>query len=246
MKVHQTVTLTEDSTGPALQGITFDKNSKGEVTKLYFEFDEVLGAVSDSFDVTVKNLRTNETVLVEDLLTVADVDGIKLASDNKTVVVTLDTEPGNPVVTGGNYEFTVVPGFVNDDAAGANSNKKVSKAVDFGKVANVVKVSTHIVSDTDFEGNKVVDGVVVNKVLVGFDQLVTTESAKNPANYLFGGKALPAGTEIIVHEGIPLIEQGMIFAQVVEFDLPEGYVSETDGVKVEVKNIKPLDSYCRI
>src|SRR5699024_4186997 len=37
-KVH----FTQDTTGPELQEVTMDKNSKGEVEKLYFEYDELL------------------------------------------------------------------------------------------------------------------------------------------------------------------------------------------------------------
>jgi hypothetical protein len=221
---HNTVTLTKDAAGPVLQDITFDKNSKGEVTKLYFAFDEILGEVSETLNVSVKDLRTNESVALNELLTVANVE---LASDGKTVIATLDTTPGEPVVKSGNYSFTVQPGFVQDDAAATNDNTRVAKEVNFGEAANVVEVATHVVEN--------------NTVLVGFSQLVTTESAKDPANYLFGGKALPEGTEIVVHEDIPLFEEGIIFAQAVEFELPSGFVVETGEVKVEVKNIQPID-----
>src|SRR5699024_4348071 len=37
-----TVHFTQDTTGPELQEVTMDKNSKGEVEKLYFEYDELL------------------------------------------------------------------------------------------------------------------------------------------------------------------------------------------------------------
>ena len=69
-----------------LQGITFDKNSKDEVTKLYFAFDEVLTKASvDSFtentDVKVKDLRTNHSVSLSQLG--LDRATVELASDNE-------------------------------------------------------------------------------------------------------------------------------------------------------------------
>ena len=66
------------------------------------------------------------------------------------------------------------------------------------------------------------------------------ESAINPANYLIGEKALPAGTKVVAHEGYSAY--GMVFVQAVTFELPEGFVSESAQVKAEVKNIQPLDS----
>ena len=106
-------------------------------------------------EVNVKDLRTNHSVslcpLGLDNVTVA------IAADNKTVIVTPDTL----AIKGGNYEFKVVAGFVTDDSSTPNNNKKVSKAVNFGEVANEVKVLTYYNYDT-------------NEVLVGFNQPVKT------------------------------------------------------------------------
>ena len=143
----------------------------------------------------------------------------------KTVIVT----PNTLAIKAGNYEFEVQEGFVTDDSSTPNNNKKVAKTVNFGVVLDEVKVGAYYSTGT-------------NEVVVGFTQPVKTASAKDPANYVIGEKALPANTEIVVHESYPFILEGGVFVQFVTFKLPEGFVDESAGVKAEVKNIQPLDS----
>lgn len=220
----------QDTTGPSLQSLTFDKNSKGEVTKLYFAYDELLKATSvddlvNNNDVVVTDLSTNQTVALTDLLTIAkDASAnnlVQLASDGKTVVVTLDTTSATAkILKNGNYAFELQSGFVTDDAANPNNNKKETVKVNFGAVTNEVTATPSTVTGTP------------NKFKVVFDQDVTADSAKNPANYEFNGKALPNDTVITV-----------VDSKTVEFTIPAGVIAKNDtDAKLVISNIKPKDA----
>ncbi|MEN0589357.1 hypothetical protein [Kurthia gibsonii] len=224
-----TASFKQDTTGPSLQNLTFDKNSKGEVTKLYFAYDELLKATSvdglaDTTDVVVTDLSTNKTVALTNLITIAKDasanDLVQLASDGKTVVVTLDTTSATAkILKNGNYAFELQSGFVKDDAATPNNNKKETVKVNFGAVTNEVTATPSTVAGTP------------NKFKVVFDQDVTADSAKNPANYEFNGKALPNDTVITV-----------VDSKTVEFTIPAGVIAKDDAAKLVISNIKPKDA----
>lgn len=242
------VTFTQDKTGPALQNVTVDKNSKGEVTKLYLAFDELLtatagelqtyldnaGAIQAAADVDVAHVNQYLSLvnkvsnLGEDF---TDVFGaptsIALATDGKTVIVEID--PDLKKVTNGNYKLTATASFVMDSAAGVNGSKKVTQDLNIGAVANVVSVET-VTTTNAFTGPAATAGD--NKFTIEFTQPVTADSAKNPANYQFNGKALPADTVIKVTA-----------ENEVEFILPEGFIAkDEEEAKLTITNIKPKDS----
>lgn len=224
-----TVKLTEDVTGPTLESIKFDKNSKGEVTKLYFAFDELLDATSvdatiADTQVIVKDTTNNETKSFNTLFGAVVAE---LATDGKTVVATV-ANPALTPVTKGNYTFEVQTGATNflvkDSSVGTNVNKKVTKTVNFGAVTNQVTV-TNVTNSSVAADDQT--------ITVTFEKPVTAASAKNPANYIFAGKALPADTEIVV------AADGLTAT----FDLPTDFIAETDSdATIVIQNIKPVDS----
>lgn len=222
-----TVELTQDVTGPTLEGITFDKNSKGEVTKLYFAFDELLAdtvpATILDTQVTVKNTANNQ---VESFNTLFGAVTAELAADGKTVVATV-VDPAATPVTKGSYTFEVQSGanaLVTDAAVANNNNRVVAKTVSFGVVSNQITVDS--ITNTNVAADD-------QTITVTFEKPVTATSAKNPANYIFAGKTLPAGTEIVV------ATDGLTAT----FDLPRDYIAETDtDATIVVQNIKPVDA----
>src|SRR5699024_5267639 len=171
-KVH----FTQDTTGPELVDVDMDKNSKGEVETLYFEYDELLTAT----DLDLSNL----TLLDKDSNKEYDFTGIfegataEIDTDGKTVTVTVD-----PTVASGNYEVTSGEGFVQDDAATPNDSQEVTKDLYIGEAEETIGAT---VEDAE------------NTFTVTFDKAVTSESAMNPANYTVDGKALPADTKIVL------------------------------------------------
>ena len=225
------VTLTQDVTGPALDNVTVDKNSKGEVTKLYFAYNEQLAANAsglltkiggpnvdeadaDSYFSLVNN-ENNQDVDFTDVF--GTPTSIELASDGKTVIVEIDAATN--VVTSGSYKVTSEKGFVTDTAATPNDSAEVTKELKIGDAVKEVKATPSVDPST-------------NDFTVDFDQEVTAATAKNPANYKFDGKALPADTKIVVED-----------AKQVTFTLPDGFVKEdTDKAKIEISNIKPVNS----
>lgn len=226
------LTLTQDVTGPSLQEVDVEKNSKGEVTKLYFTYDELLAANDDGLltkigagpnvavaDVnnyfTLVNNENNKEVSFTDIFDTPK--SIKLASDGRTVIIEVDSAA--KAVTSGNYKVTSEKGFVTDTAATPNESQEVTKVLNIGKAEKVVKATPSVANGT-------------NDITVDFDQEVTAESAKNPANYKIDGKALPADTKIVVES-----------PKQVKFTLPDGFIQkDTVAAKITISNIKPVDS----
>src|SRR5699024_858307 len=208
-KVH----FTQDTTGPELQEVTMDKNSKGEVEKLYFEYDELLTTSDpDLSNLSLLNKDNNQDVDFTELFEGATA---KVDTDGKTVTVTVDPEVAG--VASGNYEVTSEEGFVQDDAAKPNDSQEVTKDLYIGEAEELIEATVNEAG---------------NKFTVTFDKAVTSESAMNSANYTVDGKALPADTKIVLEDD-----------QTVEFDLPAGFIAEDkDNAKVTVENIVPVDS----
>lgn len=235
------VTLTEDVTGPELQEVTFDKNSKGEVTKLYFSFDELLDdsgsavATIANTNINVIDKSNNNSVDFTDLFGPAN--SAVLATDNKTLVVTVDPSALG-VVTSGSYEFELVGGttefVVKDSALALNENKGKAVSVNFGNTANQVTATvTTTATYTAGATPEYVGAANAQAITVLFSKPVTAASAINPANYTFAGKALPNGTVIVYDEANTSAT----------FTLPMDYIAESDAEAiVQVRNIKPIDS----
>ena len=212
--------VTQDVTGPVLQEVTSEKNSKGEATKLYFQFDEALATAPSPITnqhVVVTDLSTNTVVPFESIFAG---NTAVLAADEKTVIVTLGAAANNKLESG-NYSFEVQSAFVKDDSFAENSNKKSTKNVDFGTVANEVTVSSVAINVLTADNNAVVT----------FSKAVTAASAKNPANYTINGTALSADTVIAVTD------------RTATFTLPEGTVAESDDSAIlTINNVKAQDS----
>src|SRR5699024_8559032 len=127
-KVH----FTQDTTGPELQEVTMDKNSKGEVEKLYFEYDELLTTSDpDLSNLSLLNKDNNKEL---DFDSVFDNASAVVDTDGKTVTVTVD-----PTVASGNYEVTSEKGFVQDDAATPNDSQEVTKDLYIGEAEELVE-----------------------------------------------------------------------------------------------------------
>lgn len=240
----QAVVTTEDVSGPALDAVTYDKNSKGEVTKLYFHFNEALtfegaGTWTDTSvtpnvtraallaaNVTVTDLSTNGTVAFADVFGANNI--VTVAADGKTLIVQPDTTAASTVtnkLTTGKYSFTLTSGVVKDKSFGTNNNPRASKTADFGAVRNEVTVSSVSINTSP---------AVDNVLTVNFTKPVTAASAINPANYSINGKALPADT-VITFNAANSTE--------VTFTLPKNTVAKSDGAAVlSVSNVRPQDS----
>ena len=206
------ITVNKDVTGPALTGVTAAKNSKGEAEKLFFEFTEELSAAPTleqlTKGLTVVNNSNNQSVAVEDVL--GKTSTIALATDNKTVVVTL-VDTTNKLVAG-SYNFELAADVVTDGSFGTNGNKKATVTAEFGAVTKVVTAKATTAEDV---------------VTVTFDKAVTAESAKNPANYSINGVALPANTVVTVTDTTAV------------FTIPAGTISKNDKAGVlTVSNIQ--------
>lgn len=239
-----TASFKQDTTGPVLNNVTVDKNSKGEVTKLYFAYNENLlttagklqTKVSGSFaDVAAASANDYFSLVNKadnKAATFTSVFGtptdISLATDGKTVVVTVD--PSTTPVKSGNYTVKALKDFVADDAAGNNSTVETAKDLSIGTVTNEVKAAPtkYAKGATMLNGDTATD----NSYKVVFDQDVTADSAKNPANYTFNGKALPTDTVITV-----------VDSKTVEFTVPAGVITKTEAAaKLVISNIKPKDA----
>ncbi|KGR83757.1 S-layer homology domain-containing protein [Lysinibacillus odysseyi] len=222
----QTVVANQDVTGPALDSITYDKNSKGEATKLYFHFNEELTTAATALvdgDIVVTDLATNTKVAFADVFGANNT--VSVATDGKTLVVAPEAVASvTNKLKSGKYAFTVKPALVKDTAFAKNDNKEATKSVDFGAVANEVTVTgTTINAATDVD----------NKLTVTFSKPVTAASAINPANYSINGKALPIDTVISVNAA----------GTNATFTLPANTVEKSDGAAVlTITGIKAQDS----
>ncbi|WP_010302306.1 hypothetical protein [Kurthia senegalensis] len=218
------VVANQDVTGPALQEVTFKKDSKGAVTALYFTYNEDLTFGSAralaASEISYTDVTTNNTV---DLSTVfGTAPQISLATDGKTLVVTPDTGATQKFLSG-SYSFTAAAALAKDTSFAQNDNTRGSKTVDFGQVANQVSVSSASINTLS---------AVDNKLTITFSKAVTAASAKDPANYSINGKTLPATTVIKV-----------VNDTTVEFTLPSDTVAKSDGSAVlAVDGVKAQDS----
>lgn len=222
----QTVVATQDVTGPALDSITYDKNSKGEVTKLFFHFNEELTTAANALvdgDIVVTDLATNTKVAFADVFGTNNT--VSVATDGKTLVVAPEAVASvTNKLKSGKYAFTVKPALVKDTAFAQNDNKEATKSVDFGAVTNEVTVT-----GTTINAATAVD----NKLTVTFSKPVTAASAINPANYSINGKALPTDTVISVDAA----------GTNATFTLPANTVEKSDGAAVlTITGIKAQDS----
>lgn len=227
----QRITTNEDITGPVLETITFDKNSRGEVSKLYFHFNEELAAAPantvflDESKLVITDTLTNAVVASNDSIFGAALatGDVSLATDGKTVVVTPASNATNKLLSG-TYSFKFVAGELADTSFGANTNLVTSATSNFGATSNTV-----VVSDIDINETA---GAADNIATVTFSKAVSAASAKNPANYSINGVVLPSDTVITI-----------VSDTQVKFQLPEGTVSKTDASAViRVTGIQPQDS----
>lgn len=221
-----TVIANQDQRDPALTSVTYDKDSKGAATKLYFEFDEVVtfteneGEALRDEDVTVTDLSTNRGVAFNDIFAG---NSAELASDGRTLIVTLDKDAADNNLESGEYSFTVREDLVNDTSFATNGNALGTIAINFGEVENKVTVENTTINSGD---------AVDNLLTVNFSNPVTAESAKDPANYSVNGTTLPEGSIIEV-----------VNDTTVEFTLPVNTVEDSDEATVlKVSNVEPQNS----
>lgn len=220
------VTVTKDTTAPKLSSIKADKNSKGEVTTLYFAYDEnigtvlpsaTLGATDGSTLFTIKDLSTNGTVSTSTVDAIFS--GATVSQPNANTVKVELASAATSKLTDGKFDVTTTAAaLVKDDAFAQNANLADKATLDLGNVQSVVSVQSAIAD-------------AANKVTVTFNKPVTAETAKNPSNYLINGKALPTDTEIVVTDTTAV------------FTLPQDTVATTDTATVlTINNVKAQNS----
>ena len=91
-----------------------------------------------------------------------------------------------------------------------------------------------VVAGVDYNKTKVkstvVNGEIVNEIIVKYKQKMNEESATNIANYTLDGKALPAGASVTLGEN-----------NTVTITLPAGSITETSVNLFEIQNVKTDD-----
>lgn len=208
----QTVTLSKDTVAPTVTGISFKKNSAGNVTDLVLTFSENVQGAAAASNVTVVD---SNGVLKNGFFATAN----GVVSGN-----TVDF-PVAGTVSSGTYSFTFAGGLVTDMAQAPVSSAAYSASLNFGtassstsnvSVANVTNNGTNVFV-VDFGAGNVVKGGAV------------AGSATDVNNYTLNGLPLASGTTIT-------LDSTQRYATIT---LPAGSIATTDSKAViNVKNVQ--------
>ncbi|OAT79904.1 Ig-like domain-containing protein [Desulfotomaculum copahuensis] len=176
------VTLTKDTTAPAITGTNFNKDVSGKVTNIVLTYSKGLAA-SAGYSTTG--------------VTVVDANGVDRTvgffAPNSNPVSAGDTQVTIPLTAAtalsGKYTFTFPAGFVTDTALTPNQSAASTQVIDFGNSANPPAALTVTLANAG-----------TNKFTATYSAAVkggaVTGSATDPGNYSLNGAAMPAGTTI--------------------------------------------------
>ncbi|MED1203289.1 beta strand repeat-containing protein [Heyndrickxia acidicola] len=212
----KTVSLTKDTTLPAVTGVTVQKNSTtGAVTSFTVNFNKALNAGT---------ISSSNVTLVDSngILLDTTTAGTKVISD--ATVKAGDTKAvfnvANGAMFSGQYSFDLAAKSVTDQSYTGNQNAEYSTTVDTGTS------SVGTFTDTASATSTPISGVVSNVIKVTYSTPVKgglgAGSATQPSNYTINGTALPAGTVITLDST----------QKVATITLPAGSFTTTDTAAV--------------
>jgi len=220
----KTVSLTKDTTAPAVTGLSFKKNAAGEVISIKVSFSEAL-AENTNIDESLVTVVNGNGVVVDNFFA----DDASVTAGAKEVTFNL----ANPAKLSGTYSFTFAKGIVTDTAFAANESAAYKGTIDFGTVAA-----------TPFElpANAITNALdasrqpIANKFEIDFGIAVkggsVAGSATDVSRYTLNGKPLPDGTTITLKPG----------QQVAVVTLPADSISKDDDAAVfTINGVQSLD-----
>ncbi|CAJ1000968.1 Ig-like domain-containing protein [Brevibacillus aydinogluensis] len=196
--VSKTVTLSKDTVAPAITGLTFTKNSAGDVTSVTVNFSEGLAAMTANDVATaagkVRVIAPDGTDVTSSFIDATVANQTAVADYATSVKLAVGTGAQNANLQPGAYTFIIQSGFAKDKSETGNVSGAFTTTLDFGKTAPggsfTIDPATAISSSNDN----------TNTITINFGQAVKggtgAASATNPANYSINGKALPDGTVI--------------------------------------------------
>ncbi|MED4780349.1 hypothetical protein [Brevibacillus choshinensis] len=197
--VQKTVTLTKDATAPSVTGVTFAKNTAGDVTSLTINLNEGLAAMNAA---AVTAAAGKVKVLAPDgtdvTATFVDAAGsvTPVAAYATKVVLETGTAADVANLQPGKYTIIVQSGFATDKSEAGNASTAFTGTVEFG-------VTAPSTGWTIPAAGVVSDNANTNVITVPFGVVVkggaVAGSATDVANYSINGKALPAGTIIVLN-----------------------------------------------
>ena len=182
--VTKTVTLTKDTTAPAVTDIVAEKNLAGQTTAIVVKYSKPLTAVPAG--------------VLSSALTIVDSNGVLVTAPgltaNSAAIAANDTQVRftftAPAVMNVKWTVTVPASLVTDTSEGLNASTGFSKLVDMSQAAGAATFTLP-------QANATIAGQVITVV---YPSAVkggsVANSATDPNNYSINGVVLPAGTTI--------------------------------------------------
>ncbi|MFL0194324.1 beta strand repeat-containing protein [Clostridium sp. WILCCON 0269] len=225
--VTKSVTLTKDTTKPAITGVKVVKDGAGNVTSIVLSSDSALSAAS------LANLSVvdSDGVLCTGTTALGVLNLSPVAPGDKVVTIT----PTNSVPLTGKYTFTFAAGTLTDEAVTPNNSVAYSTVVDFGTATSTGTFTItpgNVAKSSDTSApvatlNALLQPVITNNVYtINFGTTVVggtaAGSAINAADYTINGNALPTGTTVTLN---PAKDTATI-------TIPAGTIATTDDAAV--------------
>jgi uncharacterized protein YjdB len=214
------ITLTKDTSAPAVTSITTKKDSTGVVTDVIVNYSKPLAA---------------HAAIAPAGLTITDSNGVLIAP--ATVLATSnavnanDTQVDFPLAAAAStfnskYTISVPASLVTDEAEGLNPSTAASGTIDLTQAASATpfKLALHSASNTAGDVITVNYGTAVKGGAIA-------GSSTDPNNYSINGNVLPAGTSITLNAG----------QTTATITLPKGFIPTTDANAVfRIANVQRL------
>ena len=214
----KTVTLTEDTVAPTIQGVSFKKNSDGEVKSIVVKVSEGLPASA------ITPSAANLTIVREDGVLVpfsSFLGGLK-AKTPALGDTEVEFEATTAAKLSGKYTLTFAPGFVTDTSLKGNDSPGYTATIDFGKAETTTTFEIDPLTDIDNArdgSNNPIDNVFEVDFGGAVKGGAVAGSATSLDNYTLNGAALPDGTTITLDST----------KQVATITLPSNSIEKSDN-----------------
>lgn len=218
----KTATISKDTVAPEVTGVTYKKNSSGDVTDVVVSFSEGLKANATlAFPSSLVNengvVVTTDSVFGTGNLGTANVaDGAKSATFHLATAKTIT----------GKYSVAFASAWVKDTSLAGNDSKAYQTVIDFG--------AAQVAGDYTIAAGSVTNSGT-NQIQVVFPEAVkggaVAGSATDASRYTINGKSLPAGTTITLNAAVA--GPPAVAAQTIAtITLPAGTIDTTDTAAI--------------
>lgn len=212
-----TTTITKDTVAPEVTGVTYKKNSAGQVTSVVVSFSE---GVKENTTLAFPTSMVNENgVVVSTSSVLPSIAAANVRQGAKTAEFAI-----TPTVITGQYSVAFTAGWVKDTSLAENNSKAYNAVINFG-AAQVAGDYTIAASTVTSSGSTIT--VVFPEAVKGG---AVAGSATDASRYTINGRSLPVGTTITLNAaGNP---SGSVAQTIATITLPDQTIDATDTAAI--------------